>query len=262
MNLKLTGHVAIVQGASKGLGRGVAEALAAEGCDLIITARSAEPLTEASKAIAQRTGRRVVPYAMDSADVDALPALLARVEAEFGRLDVLVCNSGGPPAGGLLDLTPTQWADATRLVLTAPALLLAAALPLLKASPAPRFFVITSTSTRVPIAGLTLSNTLRPALVGLIKSLVEEFGSTGLCCHSIAPGRFETDRLAHLISVQAQKAGKPESEIKSAMLASIPAGRFGDPIELGQLVAYLSSPAASYLNGGNWMVDGGLVKAV
>jgi 3-oxoacyl-[acyl-carrier protein] reductase len=254
--------VAIVQGASKGIGRGIAEALAAEGCDLLLTARSAEPLREAAEAITCASGRRVFTAAADSADLAALEAQVRQVEREFGRLDIIVCNSGGPPPGAAMDLKPEQWAAAAQLLLTSPVTLLRHALPLLRKSPAPRFFIVTSSSTKQPVPGLTLSNVYRPGVTGLIKTLADELGADRIRCHSIAPGRFDTDRLGHVIKIQAEKGRKSEQEVVEAMKASIPAGRLGEPREIGDLVAFLASERADYLTGANWLVDGGLVKSI
>ncbi|MCB2156182.1 SDR family oxidoreductase [bacterium] len=262
MDLELKGHVALVQGASKGIGRGIAEALAREGCDLLLTARSEAPLRQTAKEIADETGRRVNTYAIDSAELDATQKLLDKIHASYGRFDIIVCNSGGPPPGGLKDLDVEQWRKAADLLLVAPAYLVKNALPLLKESPAPRFFVVTSSSTREPVAGLTLSNTMRPGLVGMIKSLASELGPEGVRCHSIAPGRIDTDRLAAVFEMQSQKMNKPAAAIRQAAIDSIPAARLGSPTDIGSLVAYLSSPRADYLTGGNWLVDGGLIKSI
>lgn len=262
MDLGLTGHVAIVQGASKGIGRGIAESLAREGCDLVLSARSADPLNAAARAIAADTGRRVEAFAADTADLGAMTRLVEFAREKFGRLDIIVANSGGPPPGGVRDLTPEQWQGAANLLIVSPMVLLRAALPLLGASPAPRLFFVTSSSSITPVAGLTLSNTYRPGIIGLVKTLTEELAPENVCVHSIAPGRFDTDRLGHVIDMQAKKAGIGHEEMKSRMEASIPAGRLGRPQEIGDLVAYLSSPRASYLRGGNWLVDGGLVRVV
>lgn len=262
MDLNIKNHVAIVQGASKGIGRGIALSLAEEGCDVIITGRHQETLDVAAKEIAGASGRDAVPYVLDSAKTDQMEALAKFAADEFGRLDIIVCNSGGPPAGTAKDLSAQQWRDAAELLLIAPVTLLNAALPYLRKSKAPRFFVVTSSSTRQPVAGLTLSNTLRPGVMGLVRSLSDELAEERVRCHSIAPGRFDTDRLGHVINMQAEKAGKTPDEIRAAMEASIPAARLGEPRDIGDLVAYLSSPRADYLTGGNWLVDGGLVKMV
>jgi 3-oxoacyl-[acyl-carrier protein] reductase len=261
MDLQLHGKVALVQGATRGLGRGIAEVLAREGCDLMLTARTPADLETTARELTRSTGRRILWRAVDSADLDAMPGLVHTTGRELGALDILVCNSGGPPPGGIRHLTPQQWNDASKLLITAPAYLLQCSLALLEQSASPRFFVVTSSSTRVPVAGLTLSNVLRPGVVGLIKTLVDELGAMGLCCHSIAPGRFDTVRLQNVINAQAQRSGATPDQVRTAMLQAIPAGRLGDPIELGNLVAFLASPLASYLNGGNWIADGGLTKA-
>ena len=262
MNLELRNHVAIVQGGSKGIGRGIAEALAAEGCDVVLTARTRETLDTAADEIALKSGRRTHAVVNDSASIAGIPSLLDAVREKFGRLDIIVCNSGGPPAGRFKDLSDAQWREAADLLVVSPVALLRAALPMLEKSPAPRFFVVTSSTAKTPTPGLTLSNVYRPAVVGLVKTLTEEFAGTELCCHSIAPGRFDTERLAHLIDIRAEESGRPREEVIAGITGSIPARRLGEPIEIGRLVAFLASPLAGYLRGGNWLVDGGLVRAI
>lgn len=262
MDFRLKGHVAIVQGASRGLGRGIAESLAAEGCDLLLTARNEKPLEKTAREIAAASGRRILHHPADSGDLAAVPDIVEHARRSFGRLDILVCNSGGPPPGGFAALTPEQWRAANDLLVVSPVILLQEALPLLKVSPAPRFFVVTSSSSRQPIPGLTLSNTYRPGLLGLIKSLAEELAADRIRCHSLAPGRFDTDRLKHLIDTQAASGGVTPQVIRERMLASIPAGRLGEPSDLGALVAFLCSPQADYLTGQNWLVDGGLIRTI
>jgi 3-oxoacyl-[acyl-carrier protein] reductase len=262
MDLRLTGNVAIVQGASRGLGRGIAEALAAEGCDLIVSARSEGPLREAAAAISQVSGRRAIPVAMDSSDAGAAVALVQAARSNFGRLDIVLANSGGPPPGGALDLADAQWAAAAELLLISPMRLIRESLPLLRESPAPRVMIVTSSSTRQPVPGLTLSNTFRPAICGLVKTLSEELARDRVRIHSLAPGRFDTDRLREVIQVQSARSGKTPEQVTDAMLASIPAGRLGEPIELGHLAAFLASPLADYLTGCNWLIDGGLIRAI
>lgn len=262
MDLGIAGHVAIVQGATKGIGRGIAEALAAEGVDLVLTARTAEALDATAKEIAARSGRRVVFEAADSADLSAVPRIVEKARATFGRVDIVVCNSGGPAPGGVLDLAPEQWRAANELLFLSPVTLLKEALPLLEKSPAPRLFVVTSSSTREPVMGLTLSNTFRPGVAGLIKTLAQELAAKRVRCHCLSPGRIDTERLAKVFAVQAQKRGVEPSEVREASIASIPAGRIGSPADMGSVAAFLSSPKADYLTGMNWLIDGGLVKTI
>lgn len=262
MDLHLKGHTAIIQGASKGIGRGIAEALAAEGCNVMITARTAETLATAGREIAARHGVRVETMALDSADLGAMPGLVNKTTAAFGRLDIVVANSGGPPPGGFRDLTMEQWRGASDLVLLSPVALLHAALPHLEKSPAPRFMVVTSSSTREPVVGLTLSNALRPGIVGLIKTLALELGAQGICCHSLAPGRIDTDRLAAVIQRQATIGNKSTDDVRAAMLGSIPLGRLGTTADFGNVAAFLASPRAGYLTGLNLLIDGGLIKSM
>jgi 3-oxoacyl-[acyl-carrier protein] reductase len=254
--------VAFIQGASHGIGRGIAEALAAEGCDLFLTSRTEAGLVAASRELIGRHGVRVHFHSADSGNIAEVQASVAAAIQEFGRLDILVANSGGPPAGTFRDLTLDQWRAGAELLLVSPVALLKAALPTLEKSPTPRFFVITSSSSRQPVDGLTLSNTYRPGVVGLIKALAGELAPKGICCHSLAPGRIDTARLQSVIEMQAERTKVDPSTIRSGMVASIPLGRIGKPADLGNLAAFLSSPLAGYLTGQNWLVDGGLIRAI
>lgn len=262
MDLQLRGHVAIVQGASRGIGRGIAESLAAEGVDLLLTARGPGPLDATARELSDRYKVKVEAFALDSGDAAAMPELVGRAEHSFGRLDIVVGNSGGPRAGGFRGLGDAEWRAAAELLLVAPAALFRAALPLLSRSPAPRIFVVTSSSTREPIAGLTLSNVFRPGLVGMVKTLAQELGADRVRCHSLAPGRISTERLEHLFELRSKDQGLSRDEVEAQMRRSIPAGRIGEPRDIGSLVAFLASPLADYLTGQNWLVDGGLVRAL
>ncbi|MEQ8821856.1 MAG: SDR family oxidoreductase [Sumerlaeia bacterium] len=262
MDLEITGHAAIVQGASKGIGLGIARSLVEEGAHVLLTGRTEGPLASAAGELAA-LGRGRAEYAVcDSGDPAASASLAARAAKLFGRLDIVVCNSGGPPPGNFADLGLDAWRGASELLLISPVALLQAALPHLRKSPAGRFFVVTSSSTKAPIPGLTLSNVLRPGVLGLIKSLSQELAPHGICCHSLAPGRIDTDRLAMLFEKQATAAGISAAEQRQRVERSIPAGRLGATRDLGSLAAFLCSPQASYLNGGNWLVDGGLISSL
>jgi len=262
MDLLIKDHVAIVQGASRGIGRGIAEALAAEGCNLVITGRDESSLNKAAKEIASPHGIRVETVSADSGNIAESDRIVHAAKEAFGRLDIIVANSGGPPPGAFRDLTIDQWRAAAELLIVSPVALLQAALPLLEQSPAPRFFVVTSSSSRQPVDGLTLSNTYRPGVMGLLKTLASELGPKGVCCHSLAPGRIDTSRLKSVIDMQAKRAGKSPEAIRDGMIASVPIGRLGQPADLGSLAAFLSSPLAGYLTGQNWLVDGGLVRTI
>lgn len=262
MDLNLKGHVAIVQGASRGIGRGIAESLAAEGVNLILSSRGQEALEATAGEIRSKHGVKAEAMAGDSSDLDHNGRLLDRAGGAFGRLDILVCNSGGPRPGGFQELDAEAWREAANLLVVAPADLLLRALPLLRQSPSPRFFVVTSSATRVPVPGLTLSNTFRPGLVGLVKSLTEELAADHVLCHSIAPGPIHTDRLSTLAKRQGESRGVNAEDVLAGIEKNVPAGRLGAPKDLGDLVAFLASERASYLAGGNWLVDGGTVRAI
>lgn len=262
MDLRIKGHAAIVQGGSKGIGRGIAEALAAEGVSLLLAARGTEALEQAKSEIAAQHGVRVETMPADSADISAQPRLVEAAREAFGRLDIVVLNSGGPKPGTFAALDDADWRAAADLLVGGPVALLRAAHPLLAQSPAGRAFFVTSVSTRQPVDGLLLSNAFRPGVAGLVKALSQEWAADGIRLHSLAPGLTDTERLAGLAKRRADAAGATVEEALAAMRAPIPSGRLGVPADIGALAAFLSSPAADYLTGGNWLVDGGLVRAV
>jgi len=175
----------------------------------------------------------------------------------FGSLDILVSNSGGPPAGTFESLSEEQWQSALDSTLFSTTRLVRAALPGMKASGWGRIIVITSTSVRQPIAGLLLSNTIRAGIVGLCKSLANEYASYGITVNNVAPGSFDTDRLKHLHELNAQKSGVTFAEARQQAEQRIPIGRLGRPSELANAVVFLASEAASYITGQTWLVDGG-----
>jgi 3-oxoacyl-[acyl-carrier protein] reductase len=254
MDLGLNGRTALVMGASRGIGRAVAAALAREGCRLAIASRSPERIEEAGAAIeAEVDGARVAPFVADAADLDRLAALPGEVAGALGPVDVLVANTGGPPFGGALEHELEEWEEAYRSLVLAPKVLADAVVPGMRERGWGRIVNVGSSSTREPIAGLNLSNAHRMAAVGFLKTLAHEVAADGVTVNTVATGRFATERLA---DASGSLAGAEE-----AARGEVPAGRLGRPEEYGDLVAFLCSERAAYLTGAVIPLDGGLLRS-
>jgi 3-oxoacyl-[acyl-carrier protein] reductase len=258
MDLGLSGCVAIVGGSSSGIGRAVAISLAREGCSVALFARRQELLDEAVAEIdALGTGARGLAVAGDSAALDDLRRLVDGTLETFGRIDIVVNNSGGPPAGGFEDFDDDQWRQAWELTLMSTLRLTRLALPALRKSGRGRVVNITSSAVKEPNEGLLLSNTYRPGVIGWAKSLSQDEGANGITVNSIAPGYIDTERMKRIYAMGDDPAGA-----RSADEAAIPLGRFGDPAEIGDAVAFLCSQRASYVSGITLLIDGGLAKGL
>jgi 3-oxoacyl-[acyl-carrier protein] reductase len=246
MDLGLEGRTAIVCGASEGIGLGVAESLAAEGANLVMLARRPEPLERE----ASRLGGLAVPGDVTKA-ADLERVVQAAVDAH-GRIDILVNNSGGPPRTPAVGLTAEQVEAAAQLLLVSVVRLTGLCLPYLERSDAGRIVNITSSTVKEPSDNLALSNAVRPGVVGWAKTLARELGPKGITVNSIAPGRIDTARIREVY---------PEGPTE-ADLQSIPLRRLGTAREIGDVVAFLCSPRASYVTGTVVAVDGGLVRSL
>ncbi|HEU4673153.1 MAG TPA: SDR family oxidoreductase [Candidatus Limnocylindrales bacterium] len=256
MDLGLGGARAFVGGGSGGLGLAIGEALAAEGARVALVARSAERL----EANAARLGSGALAVPADLSSPDGPASAVARVVEAFGGLDLLLVNSGGPPLGRFDELTDDRWQAAIDGVLWMVVRTIRAALPHLHASERGAILVGLSSSVREPIAGLTTSNTLRPGIAGLIKSLVPEVAPVRI--NGFAPGRVGTARIEELDAARASAAGTSVEEIARGTIERIPLGRYGEPAEVGRLGAFLLSSAASYVTGAIVPIDGGMVRAL
>jgi len=236
-------------GASRGIGRGIAAALAREGARVAIASRSLERLEEAAAEI----GERAAPFVADTSDTERLGALPAEVAEALGPIDVLVANTGGPPPGGALDHGPGEWERAYRSLVLAPRILAGAVVPGMRERGWGRIVNVGSTTTVETNPALNLSNAHRMATVGFLKTLAREVAAEGITVNTVATGRFATDRLAEL--------GGSIENVEAAAREEVPAGRLGRVEEYGDLVAFLASERAAYITGTVIPIDGGLLRS-
>jgi 3-oxoacyl-[acyl-carrier protein] reductase len=253
MDLGLAGRVYVLTGASRGLGYATAECLVADGANVVVSARS----TEGVMAAVQRLGapERAIGVVADLGDPMAVERLLAAARERFGRVDGALISVGGPPRGTAATLDDAQWRESFETVFLGSVRLARGAAEAIGRDGAIGF--VLSTSVRSPLAGLGLSNALRPGLAGVAKDMSDEYGPRGIRVFSLLPGRILTDRNRELF----EATGDPERARREAE-AAIPMGRLGEPAEFGRVAAFLLSPAASYLTGLSIPVDGGSVRAL
>ena len=261
MNLGLTGRVALVAAGSKGLGRAVADELAAEGAAVAICARGAASLDEAVRAIAAAGGRA---HGI-AADV-SLPGEAARVVSEtervFGRVDVLVTNAGGPRSAKFDALTGEDWAQAVRLLLDSAVAFARAALPGMRRRRWGRILNITSIAAKQPVDGLMLSNSVRAAVIGFARTLATEVAADGVTVNNLLPGYTRTARVEELARQMAEGGGGGEGGLITRWEGEIPMRRLGEPREFAALAAFLASERASYITGQSIAVDGGWIRGL
>lgn len=258
MNLELNDKSIIVSGGSQGLGLATAIELAREGANVTITSRSQENVDQAVSEIIKTTGNKTTRgYAADMTDEQAIQGLINDVIDKFGRLDAIVTNTSGPKAGTFENLALADVDASYNLIVKSAVQLIQASLPHLKKSDSPSILTITSVSTKQPIAGLSLSNIFRPAVIGLTKSLSQELAADGIRVNSILPGWTATERTKALIKTWATQNGTSEEQEFDKINKTIPLQRFANPEEFGRTAAFLLSPAASYITGAMLQVDGG-----
>jgi 3-oxoacyl-[acyl-carrier protein] reductase len=262
MNLGLYDSVALVTAASKGLGRAVALQLAQEGAHVAICARGEAHLAATAAEIRAETGRQALPLPADVSDPAAAERLVEATVRQFGRLDVLVINAGGPPPGQFLDLAPEDWEAAAQLTLMSAVQLCYAAVPVMKARGAGSILAMTSITVKQPQPNLVLSNSLRLGVVGLAKTLADELAPFGIRVNAICPGWTRTARVDQLLRDRAERNGTTPDEEAARIAAAIPLGRMGTPEEFAAAAAFLVSPAASYVTGVSLLVDGGMYRGV
>jgi 3-oxoacyl-[acyl-carrier protein] reductase len=253
MDLGIAGRRALVCASSKGLGRGCAEALAAEGAEVTILARTRETLEETAEAIRTKTGARVIAVACDITTPEGRTAALAACPEP----DILVNNAGGPPPGDFHDWERDDWIAALDGNMLTPIELIRQTIDGMVARRFGRIVNITSSSVKAPIEVLGLSNGARSGLTGFVAGVARRYVSHNVTINNLLPGSFDTDRIAKMLDAVAKKSNVSVDEIRAQREKGIPAGRFGQPAEFGAACAFLCSTHASYITGQNWLVDGG-----
>jgi len=248
MDLGLEGKVALVTAGSKGIGRGIAEGLAAEGAKVAVTSRS----SERAEQVAGEIGG--CGYAFDSDDLSSIPRLLDTVSGDLGPISIYVANTGGPPAGDPLDFTREQWETAQRTLLLSPMSILENLVPAMRKRGFGRVVAVGSMAVSEPIDALQLSNAHRPGLVAAFKVLARQYAADGITFNHVHPGKIATDRMI-------DTSGSLEAAEKSAR-ETIPAGRLGTVEELAAAAVFLCSQPAAYINGTSILVDGGLTRSI
>ena len=262
MDLGIAGRAAVVAAGSQGLGRAVAEALAAEGVRVAIGARGREALERTAAEIRDRHGVEVLTRQVDVGDPDAAFGFVRAAGERFGQVDILVTNAGGPPPTRLKDTTPQQWRDALEQNLLSCVNLARAALPGMISRRWGRIIAIASVSVKQPVPDIILSNTARSGIAGFMKSLANEAAPHGVLANVLCPGYTRTARLVELADHLAATRGCSVEEVYAEWSADIPLGRVGEPEEFGAAAAFLASERASYITGTVLAVDGGHIKSV
>lgn len=262
MDLGLRGRVALVTAASRGLGRAIAEELAAEGASLVICARGEEELEKTRAAIASRTSVPVVGVKADVARAADVNLVLHKALDVYQRIDILVTNAGGPPAGPFESHTSEAWESAFRLTLESVVNLCRGVLPGMKERRWGRILNVTSIAVKQPVDNLMLSNSLRAAVTGFARTLANEVAPFGITVNNLLPGYTRTERVEQLAAAGAKASGSTPEAMRAKWEAQIPMGRLGEPREFAALAAFLASDRASYITAQNVAVDGGWIRGL
>ncbi|OCA85618.1 3-oxoacyl-ACP reductase [Bacillus sp. FJAT-27225] len=261
MDLNLKGKTAVLAASSQGLGFAIAKQLYKEGANVVLSGRDEEKLKQRLTELEGVGEGKAICIETDLTNPRDIKGLISGAVQQFGTIDILVNNSGGPPAGSFESLSEEQWKGAFELNVLSYVRLIQEALPHLKKNGG-RILNIASSSIKEPIAGLILSNTYRAGIVGMSKTLASELAPYKILINTIAPGRISTDRTKHLDQFRAEKLGVDREAVEDNVKKSIPLGRYGTPEEFAKVAAFLLSDANSYMTGQAFIVDGGMVKSI
>ncbi len=262
MDFGIRNKVAIVTAASKGLGKATALALAQEGAKLVICSRDKKEIEQTAKELQLKTKTSVFPVVADVSKVNHLKILVATAKRRFGTVHILVSNAGGPPHGDFLALPDKEWQRGVELTLMSTVRLMRLVLPMMIKQRWGRIITITSITAKQPINELLVSSTIRPGLLGLTKVLSNQYAHENITINTVCPGYILTDRQKELMETRSAKDKMTMEGYLSNMAKDIPAGRMGRPEEIGSVIAFLASAKASYINGVNLLIDGGLAKGI
>jgi 3-oxoacyl-[acyl-carrier protein] reductase len=262
MEMGLKGKVAIVAASSLGIGRATAEAFAAEGCKVAMCARNEQALAAAADKIRKQYSGEVFQKALDVTDPAAVHEFVKDIVEKFGAADICVTNAGGPPAKGFLGTSAEDWRKAVDANFMSTVYFAREVIPHMQRKRWGRIVTITSITTKQPVADLVLSNAVRAAVVGLVKSLANEFGKDGILVNNVGPGFTATDRLKELARSRSAASGATEKDVFDGWAADAPLRRLGEPREVADTIVWLASDRASYVTGQTVLVDGGIYKGL
>jgi 3-oxoacyl-[acyl-carrier protein] reductase len=262
METGLKNRVALISGASQGLGRAAATAFAAEGAHLALCARNWQALEQLAGSLRERFGVQVRYEACDARDRSATEQFVRKAHGVFDRIDICVTNAGGPPAREFLETTQAEWEDAFALNLRSAIDFARAVIPYMQKQRWGRIITISSITVKQPQPQLVLSNAIRAGIMGLVRSLANEFGKDGITANNVGPGYTATARLLELAKRRAAAAGKTEKEIEQTWIDQIPLGRLGKPEEIADTIVWLASERAAFVTGQTILVDGGMYQGL
>ncbi|MBI1806510.1 MAG: SDR family oxidoreductase [Ignavibacteria bacterium] len=262
MNLGLQNKVALVCAASEGLGKATALALAREGARVIICSRRRSEIRKTANEITRGTGAEIIPVVADVSQLKSIRKLVSEAKRRFGTIHILVNNAGGPPTGDLLSMSEKEWKRGVELTLMSAVRLTREVLPLMIQQHWGRIITITSITAKQPINDLLISSTLRPGIQGLSKVLANKYSKAGVTINTVCPGFTLTNRQEELMRARSAKNKITMAKYMAETVKEIPIGRMARPEEIGNVIAFLCSEQASYINGVNLLVDGGLAKGI
>jgi 3-oxoacyl-[acyl-carrier protein] reductase len=262
MDLGIAGRGALVCGSTRGMGRAIAGRLAREGCAVAVNGRDPDRTAAAAAEVGRETGATIVAAPGDVGDPAAAAGLVARARRELGAVDILVCNSGGPPSVPFAEATVEQWRGALDTTLLAAVHLCRATVPAMRERRWGRIVFLTSVAAKQAIAGLILSTAGRAGILGFSKSLADEVAADGVTVNAVCPGYMRTERLTELMTVRAGRAGRTVEALTAELVQGVPIRRIGEPDELAAAVAFLASEPARYITGAVLQVDGGSTRSI